>query len=97
VLDRVCVVRERCLEEPLKVVYRRQRLALDTASSGCDALHVGDVHLFVIVVVIVGCGCDPLRALLSPLLATLDILLGALDGDVAWRRLAGTRDRFPAA
>jgi hypothetical protein len=63
---------------------------------GGDALHVRTIRIFVIVVK-VSCGCDPLRAPLPPLLATLDVLLGALDGDVGWCRLAVAGDSLPTA
>jgi hypothetical protein len=49
---------------------------------GCDAPHVGAILLLaVIVIIMTGCGSDTLRMSLPPLLATLDILQGALVGD----------------
>jgi hypothetical protein len=63
---------------------------------GGDTLHVRAIRLFVIVVK-VSRGCDPLRAPLPPLLATLDVLLGSLDGDVGWCRLVVAGDSLPAA
>jgi hypothetical protein len=56
---------------------------LDNAPGGHDILLVGAVRFLVIVVVVTSCGCNPLRALLSPLLAALGIF-GSLDGDARW-------------
>jgi hypothetical protein len=65
---------------------------------GCDAPHVGAILLLaVIVIIMTGCGSDTLRMSLPPLLATLDILQGALVGDVGQRWLATAGDRFPSA
>jgi hypothetical protein len=97
VLDRVHVVRAGPHDESLEVVCRRLRLVLDIVSGSHDVCHVGVVCIFVIVIIVVGYGCDPLRAPLLPILSTLDILLGALDGDVGWHHLAAVGDRFPAA
>jgi hypothetical protein len=38
-------------------------------------------RFLIVIVVIAGCGCHPLRAPLAPVPATLGVLLGALDGD----------------
>jgi hypothetical protein len=97
VLDRVRVVGAGLLEESLEVVYWRSRLALDAAFNGFNALHVGVVHLLVVIIVEDGCGYDPLRAPLPPLLAAFDILLGTLDGDDARHHLAVAGGYLPAA
>jgi hypothetical protein len=64
-----------------------------TARGGHDALHVRAVH-FLVIIVVVDSGRNPLRAPFSPLLATLGV--GILDGDVRWRRFAAVSDRFRA-
>jgi hypothetical protein len=97
VLDRVHVVRAGPLEESLKVLYLWPCLVLDAAYCDRDTLHVGAVCLLVIVDIKDGCGHDPLRAPLSPLLIALDILLGALDNDGRWHHLAATKDYLPTA
>jgi hypothetical protein len=42
------------------------------------------IRFLVVIVVVVDRACNPLRVLLSPLLAALGILLGALDDDAGW-------------
>jgi hypothetical protein len=91
------MVRVGLLEESLKVVCGWPRLVLDTAPDGRDVLLVGVVHFLVVVIVVAGRNCKPLRMPLSPLLAAFGIHLGALDGDAGWRRSATAGDRFPAA
>jgi hypothetical protein len=95
VLDGVRMVRAGLLKESLKVVCQWLRLMLDTTTGGRNALHAGVVHLIVVVVVVVNCVCDPLRAPILPLLATLGVLLGALNGDVGWRCIAAAKDHCP--
>jgi hypothetical protein len=97
VLDGVRVVQTGLLKESLEVVCWRSRLALDSVPGDHDALLVGHIHFFVIVVTVAGRGCNPLRMPLSPLLAALGVLLCAFDGDGGLHRLAIARDRFPAA
>jgi hypothetical protein len=70
------------LDEALEVVYGWPRLALAAACGNHDAHHVGATHFLIVATVIIGHGCDRLKMLLAPLLATLDALLGILDGDV---------------
>jgi hypothetical protein len=77
------------------VVCQRSRLAFDTAPSGHDVLLVRAFR-FLVVVVVAGRGCHPLRAPLSPLLTTL-VVLGALDGDDRWHCSAAAGDHFPTA
>jgi hypothetical protein len=67
VLDGVCVVQVGPLDQSLKVVYWRPRLALGAVRGDHDALRVGVVRFLVIVVV--GHGRHPLRASLAPLVA----------------------------
>jgi hypothetical protein len=72
-------------------------VVLDAVSSGHDVLHVRVVRLLAVIIVITaGPGSGPLRTLLSPLLTTLGILRGALDGDAGWHRLAAARGCFHA-
>jgi hypothetical protein len=80
------------LEESLELVYWRPRLALNFVPDDHDVLHAKAVHLFVIIIV-VNRGCNPLRA--PPLLTTLGVLLGALDGDVGRHCFVAVRDYFP--
>jgi hypothetical protein len=57
------MVRERVLKESLKVDYWQSLLVLDTAPGGNDVLLVRAIRLLVIVVVVAGHGCNPLRVL----------------------------------
>jgi hypothetical protein len=59
------------LEEPPEVVCGRPRLMLVAACGGRDAPHAGATRLPIVVIVVVGCGHDPLRVLLALLFATL--------------------------
>jgi hypothetical protein len=61
---------------------------------GHNALLIRAIHFFVVVLVVVR-GYNPLRVPLSPLLAALGILLGALDGDVGWWHSAATGGCLP--
>jgi hypothetical protein len=98
VLDGVHVVAVGLLENSLEVVCQWARGALDVTSSGRNVLHVGAVHLLVVVIVIPADGSSGLlRTPLLTLLAAFDIRHGALDGNVGWRRPTTIRDRFPAA
>jgi hypothetical protein len=74
--------RQAPLEESLEVVHRRLRLVLANTCGGRDAPHVEAICFLVIIVVIVGRGCNPPRVPLSPILASPGVLLGVLDGDV---------------
>jgi hypothetical protein len=69
------------------VVHGRSCLAFAIACGLCGVFRAGAAYLLVDVVIIVGCGL--LTALFAPLLAGLNVLLGALDGNVG--------QRFPAA
>jgi hypothetical protein len=64
--DGVHMVRTGCLEEFLEAVFWLPRLALEAALSGCDTIIVGAVH-FLVIIVVAGSNCDPLRASLLPL------------------------------
>jgi hypothetical protein len=78
------------------VVYRQLRLALATTCSGHGVPLARVTCFFIIAAVVVCHGHNPLRTLLAPpLLATLDALLGVMDGDVEWRLLAATWGRLP--
>jgi hypothetical protein len=96
-LDGVRVVHEGLLEESVKVVCQWPCLALDTTPGSHDVLHVRVVHFLIVVIVVAGRDCNPLGALLSPLLVALGALLCALIGNVGWRRSTAARDRFPTA
>jgi hypothetical protein len=82
VLDGVCVVWASLLDEALDVVYGRPHLALAAACGNHDAHHAGATHFLIVATVVIGRGCDRLKMLLAPLLATHDALLGILDGNV---------------
>jgi hypothetical protein len=87
VRDGVCIVWAGFLEEPLEVVRGWPRLMLVTACGGWDAPHARATRLPVVAIIMVSCGHGPLKALLAPLLATIDALPAAVDGDVAQRSL----------
>jgi hypothetical protein len=78
--DRVHMVWVGFLKEPIEVVHRQPRLTLVAACGGWDASHAGATCLLVFVVIVVGHGRGPLKALLAPLLAALDALHAAVDG-----------------
>jgi hypothetical protein len=84
VLDSVGMIQARFLEEFLEVVSGRSCLALVVAHV---VFGTGATRLLVDVTVVVGCGL--LTALFLPLLAGLNALLDALDGD-ARRRFHAT-------
>jgi hypothetical protein len=69
---------------------------LEPAPSGYDVRLVEAFHFLAIVNIVVSHDCNPLRVLLSPLLATLGILPSALDDGARWCRSSATRDHFPA-
>jgi hypothetical protein len=77
------------LEEPLKGVHRRPRLTL--------IFNTGATCLPLIVVIKVGRGHGPLKALLAPLLAALDTLLSTANGDIERHLLATAWGRLPAS
>jgi hypothetical protein len=77
--DEVCVVWADLLEKPFEVVHRWHCLTPAVACSGQGVPHVRAARL---TIVAVGRGHDPLKALLAPLFATFDTLLGAMGGDV---------------
>jgi hypothetical protein len=76
------MVRAGLLKDSLKVVCRQPRLALAFARGSCDILLVGTICFIVVIVVVVGRGCNPLWETLFHLLAALGILLGILGSDV---------------
>jgi hypothetical protein len=82
VLNGVCVGWAGALEEPLEVVHGWPCLMPVAPCGGRDATHTGATHLLDIAVIIVGHGCAPLKVLLVPLLATLDVLLATMDHDI---------------
>jgi hypothetical protein len=71
--------------------------ASGTAPGGHDILLIRVICFLVVIIVVVGRDCNPLRVPLSLLLATVGVLLGTLDGDARWRRSAAAGDRFPTA
>jgi hypothetical protein len=95
--DEVCVVLSSFLKEPLEVVCRRPRLTLVAACSGQSASHAGAARLPIVAIIMVGCGRGPLDALLAPLFATLDALLGTVGGDIGWLLLVAARGCLPTS
>jgi hypothetical protein len=85
-LDGVRVIRARFLKELLKVVCWRSFLALAVARGLHSVFRAGTAYLLIDATVVVGCGL--LTTLFAPLLAGLNALLGAVDGNV--------EQRFPA-
>jgi hypothetical protein len=75
--DVVCVVWIGLFKKPLEVDYRRHHLLLITMCVGRRVSPTGAARLTIIAI-----GCGPLKALLAPLSATFDALLGVVGGDV---------------
>jgi predicted flavoprotein YhiN len=75
----VCVVWASLHEKPSEVVCRQPSLTLVVACGGRGVPQVGATHFAIIAV---NCGCGPLKAVLVPLFAAFDALLGAMGGDV---------------
>jgi hypothetical protein len=67
---------------------------LVTAHGGRDVSHTGATRFPIAAVVMAGHG--PLRALLVPLVAAPDALLGTMSGDIGRCLLVATRGRLPA-
>jgi hypothetical protein len=61
-----------------------------------DLPHVGAAHLLVKVVAMAGHGHGPYRALLAPLVAAFDVVLGAVSGSVGWCLLVAARGCYSA-
>jgi hypothetical protein len=97
VLDGVRVVVVGLLEVSHEVVYWWSCLALHAVFSSCDTLYVGAIYLLVVIIIEDSHGYDPLREPLPPLLATFDILVGALDGDAGRCHLGAAGGSLPAA
>jgi hypothetical protein len=85
------------LKKPLEAVRRSPRWALLTASGSRDASHTGATRLPVLSVIVVGCGSGPLRALLEPLIAAFDSLLGVVSGDIRRHLLVMAQGHLPAS
>jgi hypothetical protein len=77
--DGVCVVWTGLINKPHQVVHRRPHPILVATCGGRDVPQVGAACL---VVIAIGRGCGPLKALLVPLFANFDTLPGAVGGDV---------------
>jgi hypothetical protein len=77
------------------VVYRWSCPVLATVCDSHDMPHTGATCFLFVDAVIVDLGCNPLRMLLPPLLATLGALLDVMDGDAGRRILAIAWDRLP--
>jgi hypothetical protein len=58
------------------------RLAIAIVCDSCSAHHDGASCLLVGTTIVIGRGCSLLAALLAPLLAAVDALLGILDDDI---------------
>jgi hypothetical protein len=80
----------------LEMVFRLSRLVLEIAIGGHDILLVGVVR-FLVVIIAAGCDCDPPRAPLLPLLASLSTFLHAFADGSRWRCLATAGDHLPVA
>jgi hypothetical protein len=92
VSNRVCVVWVGLFDKPLDVVCRRPRLSLFATSGGQGVSPTGGACLAVVAV-----GRGPMKALLAPLSATFDALLGAVRGDVGWHLPVATWGCLPAS
>jgi hypothetical protein len=95
-LDGVCMVWTGLLEESLEVVCRQPHLALAVVCSSHNMTHAGAICFLIIAAVIVHRSCNPQRALLAPLLATLGALLGIMVGDIRRYLLTAAQGRLPA-
>jgi hypothetical protein len=93
VLDGVHMLWAGLLNKSLDVVCQRPHLGLASTCGSSEALHVGATHFFLVIVVVVGHGHNPLRVPLLPLLAALVIL----DNNAGWHHFAAAGDRFPTA
>jgi hypothetical protein len=97
VLDKVCMVRADLLVESLKVVCWWSCLPLDSVPDGRDVLLAGVIRFLVVVIIVAGNNCNPLRVPVLPLLAAFDVLLGTLGGDAKWRLSIAAGECFHAA
>jgi hypothetical protein len=70
------------IEKPLEVVHRRPHRTLALARAGQNASHAGAACPPAVAIVAAGHGHSLLKALLAPLVAAFDALLGAVCGDV---------------
>jgi hypothetical protein len=94
VLDGVDVVWISLLKEPLEVVYRHPCRQPAAARGGRDAPHARAAHFPAAVLIAVGHGRSPWRALLALLVTASDVVLGAVSCIIerrlvvaAWGRL----------
>jgi hypothetical protein len=85
------------LKDSLEVVCRWPRPTLVAMCGSRDVPHVEAACLPVVVVIVVGHGCGPLRMLLVPLLATLSVILGTMDGIIGRHLLAAAWGRLPSS
>jgi hypothetical protein len=92
--DGVCMVWAGFLEKPPEVVRRWHRLTHVAACSIRDAPHT---RVACLTIIAIGCGHDPLKALLAPPLATFGALLGVTGGNVRRRLPITARGRLPAS
>jgi hypothetical protein len=90
------VVWESLLKKPLEVVGRRPCQAPVAARGGRDAPHTRAALFLVAAVAMVGRGRGPQRAMLVPLVAAFDDLLGIVSADVRWCLHVAGRGRFLA-
>jgi hypothetical protein len=92
VLDRVCVVWAGLFEKPLEVVCRQPRLSLVAVCDGQGAFPARAACLTIIAI-----GHGPLKALLAPLSAAFDALLGVMGGNVRRCLPVTSWGRIPAS
>jgi hypothetical protein len=64
-------------------------------SYGDNSIPSQSHHFFILAIIAVDRGRNPLRTFLVPLLASLGTLLGMMDGDIEWCLLAATQGRLP--
>jgi hypothetical protein len=86
------MIQARFLDELLEEVCGRSCLVLVVAHSLHGVFRTGAAYLLIDATIIISCGL--LVALFMPLLASLNALLGALDGDVGRHLLAAARGRL---
>jgi hypothetical protein len=95
--DGVCMVWIGLLEKPLELVHRQLRRTLAAVCIGRDASHTGATRLLVVAIIVDSRGRGPLKALLMPLAAAFDDLVGAVSGYIGKCPLVTARGRLPAS
>jgi hypothetical protein len=96
VLDAVGVVWKGLLKNPLEVICRCPQPASVAMRDGQDLSHTRTTCLPAVVIDMAGHGHSPYRALLTPLVAAIDAILGAISNNVRRCLLVPAQGRFPA-